>query len=99
MAKVLARSLAIHSPDIPSAVVTDSSDRGLADLYDHVVQFRPEFGSGLTQKVYLDAYSPFKETLFIDSDCLVIRDISYLWTLCNSQVYLAGSLACLCLLK
>ena len=79
MAKVLARSLAIHSPDIARAVVTDSSDPGLVDLYDHVIEFRPELGSGLMQKVYLDAYSPFRETLFIDSDCLVIRDISYLW--------------------
>lgn len=79
MAEVLARSLAINSPCIPRAVVTDSSDQGLADLYDHVVPFRPELGSGLTQKVYLDLYSPFKETLFIDSDCLVIRDLEYLW--------------------
>jgi hypothetical protein len=30
-----------------------------------------DYGSGVVQKLYLDRYSPFDETLFIDSDCLL----------------------------
>lgn len=58
MAKTLGRSLQLHSPDTPRAVVTDSSDRELAHLFTSVVPLRPERGSGVAQKLALYEYSP-----------------------------------------
>lgn len=80
MAKVLARSLTLFNNDIPRALVTDSTDPELKELYDILVPLNPTFGTGVRQKLYLDYYSPFEETLFIDSDCIVVRPISELWS-------------------
>jgi hypothetical protein len=79
MAKSLARSLLIHDPEIPRAVVTDSSDPKLHSLFTHIVDYRPEYGSNLRQKMHIDLYSPFDETLFVDSDCLVVHKLDPYW--------------------
>src|SRR5690554_6784826 len=80
MAKVLARSLMLYNNDIPRALVTDSTDPELAKLYDLLIPLKPAYGSGVRQKLYLDHYSPFEKTLFIDSDCIVVRPIGELWS-------------------
>jgi hypothetical protein len=49
-------------------------------MFTQVVPYRPEYGSGVRQKIFLDLYSPYDETLFIDSDCLVVGAISEFWT-------------------
>lgn len=79
MAKGLARSLILHQSTDVRAIITDSQDRQLRRLYDIVIPLDPQFGSGVTQKIYLDRYTPFKQTLFIDSDCLVYADPAELW--------------------
>lgn len=79
MAKTLAMSLQLHNDRIPRAVITDSSDPDLSRLYHICIPFRPEFGTGVQQKIYLDQYSPFEETIFIDSDCIVVNNIENLW--------------------
>jgi hypothetical protein len=80
MAKTLGRSLLLHSPNIPRAVVTDrQDDKELSSLFDQLIPFRSEYGSNVRQKVHLDQYSPYKYTLFIDSDCIVIRDIDFVF--------------------
>ena len=44
MAKTLARSLRLHSPDIPRAIVTDTQDDGeLIELFDDIMPLRKEF--------------------------------------------------------
>jgi hypothetical protein len=80
LAKALARSLRLHDPEVPRAVVTDSRDPELLSLFDIRIDHHPEYGSDVGQKLYLDLYSPFDETLFIDSDCLVIRKLDPFWT-------------------
>jgi hypothetical protein len=79
LAKALGRSLRLHDPDVPRAVVTDSSDPELLSLFDIKVDHNPKFGSDVGQKMFLDRYSPFAETLFIDSDCLVIHRLDPFW--------------------
>jgi hypothetical protein len=79
MAKALARSLAIHDPDLPRAVVSDSNDAELRTLFTDYIPYRPEYGSNLRQKMHLDLYSPYDETLFIDSDSLVVRKLDNFW--------------------
>jgi hypothetical protein len=80
MAKSLARSLKTHSPQIPRAVVTDATDDAeIKRLFDVCVPVNTNFGSALVQKLFLDQYTPFGSTLFIDSDCLVVSDIDKIW--------------------
>lgn len=70
-AETLARSLRLHMPGIPLALVTDRADAG--GLFDIVIPMRPFGRAGTLHKINLYNYSPFDETLFIDSDCLVVR--------------------------
>jgi hypothetical protein len=79
MAKALGRSLVLYDPTLPRAVVTDSKDPELKSLFPHFIPYRPEYGSNLRQKMHFDLYSPFEETLFIDSDCLVLRNLDRYW--------------------
>ncbi len=79
LAVTLGRSLALHCPTISTAVVCDGEDEELRALFDRVVPLRPEWGGGFAQKLHLDAYAPFAETLFLDADSLVVRDLEPLW--------------------
>lgn len=76
MAMALALSVRRVNPDLPIAVVTDHlDDPGLNECFDQLIPLDTSFGSGLQQKLNLDRYTPFTETLFIDADCLVVRDL------------------------
>jgi hypothetical protein len=77
MARSLALSLKRFSPNLTLAVVTD--DDTLRDCFDVIVPVDWTRGKGVLQKMYLDLYTPFRCTLFIDCDCLVFRDISYIF--------------------
>jgi hypothetical protein len=80
MAKALARSLRIHSPEIPRAIITDATDDAdIRGLFDVCIPVNKGFGSALVQKLFLDKYTPFESTLFIDSDCLVVADVDQIW--------------------
>jgi len=80
MAKTLARSLILHSPNIPRAIVTDcTDDPQLSVLFDTVINRNEEFGTNVRQKLFLDQYSPYSKTLFIDSDCIVSADIEFIF--------------------
>ncbi len=79
MAKSLGQSLKLHAPSVPTAIVTDSFDPELNALYTHVVPYRSEFGSDVRQKLFLTRYSYFDETLFIDSDSLVLTNLDSFW--------------------
>lgn len=81
MAKALGRSLKLHNGKIPRAIVTDSDDTELKQLYDICIPLKLELGMGVKQKLYLNYYSPFEETLYIDSDCIVVKNIENLWEL------------------
>ncbi|MEJ5914133.1 hypothetical protein [Pseudokineococcus sp. 1T1Z-3] len=70
----LARSLQRHSPGLPRAVVTDRPEQ-MSRWYDVVVPHDAAHGSGFAQKLALDVYTPFSRTLFLDSDCLAVRDV------------------------
>jgi hypothetical protein len=70
-AEVLLLSLKRNMPGVPVAVVTDNPR--LAAVADHVVSPLTNLSAGVVQKAWLDHYTPFKETLFIDSDCIATR--------------------------
>jgi hypothetical protein len=79
LAKNLAISLSIHNPGLKKALVTDSDDPELRELYDVVIPADNSIGIGFLQKLYIRDYTPFEETLFIDVDCLCVRSINFLW--------------------
>lgn len=79
MAIYLAMSCRMHSPNIPLAVVTDSTDPALKKYFDIIIPADPAFPKGIAHKVYVADYTPFEETIFIDGDCLVVRDISMMF--------------------
>jgi hypothetical protein len=79
LAKSLAMSLAINNPGLKKALVTDSDDPELSQLYDVIIPADNSIGVGFLQKLYIRDYTPFDETLFIDVDCLCVRDINFLW--------------------
>ena len=87
MAKSLAVSLKLHNPTIPRVVVTESSDPALRRLYDLVIPVNSSFGRGVAQKLHLNRYSPFTETLFIDADSLVVKPIEWLWDLFSDVAF------------
>jgi len=74
MARALVRSIRLRDPSVPLAVATDCPPTRLRCGAGVVhVPVDPAFGRGVEQKLRLDEYSPFAETLFIDADCLVFR--------------------------
>jgi len=68
-AENLALSLRLHMPNVPLAIVTDVE--GPLSLFDKIIRLDKSRGMGVVQKVFMDSYSPFHDTLFIDSDCIV----------------------------
>jgi len=81
MAVGLCRSLKFHNPKACVALVTDRVRPRLPDLFDHVIPLDTRLGTGVEQKLQVDRYSPFDQTLFIDSDCLVFANPETLWDL------------------
>jgi hypothetical protein len=79
MAEGVARSIRLRNPEARLAVVTDRDSASLRRCFDVIIPLEPRYGPGLAQKLHLDLYSPFQRTLYLDSDCLVFRDIELLW--------------------
>lgn len=73
-AKALARSIRIHSPEIPIALATDTGTED-GELFDVVT--RRDFSQldPLLSKLKMYEFSPFEKTLFIDADSLVVAPL------------------------
>lgn len=78
MARTLARSVKRNWPGVPIVLVTDSTEFA-APEFDRVILMDESRGRSLMQKLWLDDYSPFTETLFLDSDCVVVRNMDFVW--------------------
>jgi hypothetical protein len=87
MAKMLALSLMHTNPHIRRAIVTDAPETEFADLYDTYIPYNPTLGNGITQKLYINKYSPFTETLFIDADCLVFKPLDDMLSICRPHPF------------
>lgn len=78
VARNLARSIKLNAPGLPLAIVTDLFDADLSD-FDVVIPTDPSGGRTLFHKLALDLYTPFDETIFLDSDCFVTRNMDSVW--------------------
>ena len=72
-------AIRLHNPGIQMAIVTDRDSPSLRRWFDIVVSFNPRFGPGLSQKLHLDLYTPFDQTLYMDCDVLVFQDLQRIW--------------------
>lgn len=80
-AKILRQCLKIHSPDIPCALATDKyKKQDLKNYFEYIVPIKNK-RLGCLQKVYINTYSPFKRTLYLDSNSLILKDISRIFDL------------------
>lgn len=79
MAKMLAISLKLNYPVLQRAIVTDSEDPELTELYDIIIPADMGKGNGYIQKLNMYDYSPFDETIFIDADSMVVQPFDFLW--------------------
>jgi hypothetical protein len=82
MAKMLALSLQQNAPGIKTAVVTDARETDFKGLFDIYIPYNKAYGHGFSQKLHLDKYTPFDETIFIDADCLVTHSLEYTKAFC-----------------
>jgi hypothetical protein len=101
MARALSLSYRRLNPTRPIAIVTDRDNAAeMANYFDHVILYNPAYGSGVVQKLHADLYSPYDETLFVDSDCVFYKSPDRLWDLYAGKPfsvrgwrYLTGSTA------
>lgn len=71
----LALSLRVSNPNIPIAVACSAKVAPLVDKYfDYVIEEKAGL-RGFVHKIYMDEYTPFKETVFFDSDVLVFKPV------------------------
>lgn len=84
----LAKSLIITNPHIKRAVVTNNEGAAvLKNYYDIIIPLQKNIKSNLYHKLLLNQYSPFEETLFIDADCLVYKDLFPVFELLSVQSF------------
>jgi hypothetical protein len=81
MAEALALSYRRWKPTRPICVVTDDANAKRLGAYFDVVRILDESSGakGTSQRFYVDHYTPFDETLVVDSDCLFYRDPERTW--------------------
>ena len=70
-AEILAISMKRNMPGIPVALITDRPL--VSTLFDEIILMPPYQVAGAVLKLRMYQYSPFAETLFVDSDCIVTR--------------------------
>jgi len=87
MSKMLALSLLKTNPGIKRAIISDVGKDEFRNLYDIYIPCDTTLGNGISQKLYLDKYTPFEETLFIDSDCLVFNTLDDMIALCRKHTF------------
>lgn len=97
MAVDMALSLQEHTTD-PVALAADEALARLArqrygPVFDAVTEIPGRFLEGRAIKYGSAAASPFAETMFVDSDCLVLGSLDYLWAgLDGADVAMLGEL-------
>ncbi|MGH3466901.1 MAG: hypothetical protein ACRDQF_04095 [Thermocrispum sp.] len=77
-ARDLALSLRLHGTQVPLALITEWPDDQHCEQFDVVVPMRGKPSRDCRPKLDLDTYTPFRRTLYLDSDGLAVRDVRFL---------------------
>jgi hypothetical protein len=75
----LAVSLRLRNPQIPLALVTEWPHHRTSRLFDHVIGLDGPRRHDCRPKLDMDLLTPFRRTLYIDSDGLAVRDVDFLF--------------------
>lgn len=86
MAVALARSFSLwhRNSDISFWIATDNISAFPKDIklwVNFIELTEGQLGEGFSSKLHLDKIAPTKKTLFIDSDCLIVRNLDFIFTL------------------
>lgn len=79
MALNMLKSFRIHNPDVPFAIVCDRHNEVTAQ-FDDVVILEKANGD-YRDKFSLLVNSPYDESFFIETDCLIYKNLDFLWDL------------------
>ena len=71
----MARAIRLRDADTPLAVATDLDAGLFRGWFEQVVPWTAGYASWFERKFDLGAMSPFERTLFLDSDCMVLRPL------------------------
>lgn len=87
LARNLLASYRFHNPNsLPFAIICDRENEYTKGFDDVVIMDSPAFS--YLDKLRLPELAPYDETIFIDADCLVLRDLGGLWNIvANSPDY------------
>ena len=82
LATCLIKSYRLTQSKTPFFVVTDREDKELGALFDGLIVDRSEEGlAGFLHKLNMYQNSPCRETIFIDADCIIVKNIDRYWEL------------------
>jgi len=88
----MAYSFRISNPGIPICIVCSKEiAEEVKNYFDHIVIERNDI-KGFAHKIFLDQYSPFKKTFFIDADMLVYKNILPMIKDWGEKRYAAGGI-------
>ncbi len=96
MAANLLASFRLHNPGVQFAIICDKENQ-YTDLFDDVVVLEKANGNYM-DKFSLLIKSPYDESIFIEPDCLIYRNLDFFWELlshesdCSSFGWNAGGL-------
>ena len=98
MAANLLASFKIHNPGVPVAIICDRENE-YTKLFDDVIVLEKASGNYI-DKFSLLIKSPYDESIFIEPDCLIYRNLEFFWDLlshesdCSSFGWNEGGLHC-----
>ena len=83
MAANLLASFRLHNPGVPFAIVCDRANE-YTDMFDDVVVLKKANGNYM-DKFSLLIKSPYDESIFIEPDCLIYRNLDFFWGLLSHE--------------
>ena len=98
MAANLLASFRIHNTGVPFAIICDRKNE-YTDLFDDVIVLEKAYGNYI-DKFSLLVKSPYDESIFIEPDCLIYRNLDIFWDLlshesdCSSFGWNKGGVEC-----
>lgn len=83
MAANLLASFRLHNPEVPFAIICDRENK-YTELFDDVVVLEKANGNYM-DKFSLLIKSPYDESIFIEPDCLIYRNLDFFWDLLSHE--------------
>ncbi len=83
MALNMLKSFRIHNPGMPFAILCDHHNQ-YTEQFDDVIILEQAYGD-YRDKFSLLINSPYDETIFIEPDCLIYRNLDFFWDLLSQE--------------